>query len=396
MKKGIGILTAALLTGSVYCQAYDKPPTDPTDLSGSSSSAQSNDDFRSRQSEAGAPANTESGSVSGYERSTSSDNNLSNQSNSSESSSSSSSSASSSSSNSASNNDSSNGPSTSTTTNPSSTEQSQNNLDLSGGDSSLRGDTDLNSQFDRSNNGYNDLLEQPDMIYEEWIITEPSSVGAPGSSQSGSGSSDEIYQNDHSRTDNDHIRSDDNFDLQSRSDLNNGEVRFHNEQPLLDKGGRPADESDYFGSDVPQNSGAAATVQSGSESSEKSDKSDMSTECFDSNDAQGVPADHQTGYSEESRDRSDDGVSGESSYHINRDANSNNNNSDNSSGSSTGSNSSSSNNSGNSSGAVSGSGTSNNSSSLNQSDSDYARDLQQRVQQDFGLSNERITTAPDF
>jgi len=357
MKKGIGILTAALLTVSIYSQSDAKPPSDPTDLSGSAS-VQNNDDYRSRQTESGAPTSSNSGSASGYEQNSSS------------------SSSSSSNSGSVSSDSSSAGPTTSTTTNPSFSAQSDsqssgelksqdpNNLgvapdttsDLSGGDADLRGDADLNSRFDHSNNGYDDLIK-PDMIYEEWIVTEPS-VGAPAQGESGSANSDERFDNDHQQ------RSDDNFDLRSSSDASKGGVRTDS---LIDQDGQPRDRSDLRGTDIPNNSGAPGSVQSGS-----AKDSEMAPECLPN---EGAPGESQTGYNEEGRDRSDDGVatSGEdyhvnrgqdNQYHINRSANSDN--------------AQSSENSGSFNSGTTGT-SSSDSSILNNSDSDYAKDLWQRT-----------------
>lgn len=74
MKRAFGLITAALLTTSVYSQGYDTGPA-----------GQSSDtDYRSRQSEAGAPASSESENSPGYERSAGPSNSstgLSNQSN---------------------------------------------------------------------------------------------------------------------------------------------------------------------------------------------------------------------------------------------------------------------------------------------------------------------------
>src|ERR1041385_3441698 len=62
MKRAIGLIAATLLTTSVYSQDYSS--------SGSSSNPDSTPDYRSRQSESGAPASGEysSSSSAGYDR----------------------------------------------------------------------------------------------------------------------------------------------------------------------------------------------------------------------------------------------------------------------------------------------------------------------------------------
>jgi hypothetical protein len=298
MKKCFGIITAALLTTSIYSQAYEKPPSDSGDLSGvSSSPAQNDDDYRSRQTEAGAPGSSEQDQSSGYERSSGTSNSSTGFSNGENKS------------NPPDDTDYSTGPSTSTTYDSStgdsssnssststSTSTSEPNLsnagsaaesewDLSGGDSELRGD--LNSQFDRSNNSY-PSLDEPDMIYEEWIVVEPSlpDVGAPAQSESGFGNSDERYDN--------------NFDTLNRSDVTGSE-----------NSGQQVDPSDARGTDIPA-SGAPGSSVSGSE------RSDQFPECFP--DAEGTAPDYESGYSDDGDPSINSGISDtdDDRYHLNR------------------------------------------------------------------------------
>jgi len=70
MKRAIGLIAATLLSTSVYSQDYDSSSAGQSSSSSTSSALQQDQtpDYQSRQSESGAPASSQSSSVSGYDR----------------------------------------------------------------------------------------------------------------------------------------------------------------------------------------------------------------------------------------------------------------------------------------------------------------------------------------